>query len=63
MKNCDKCSKHINDVPYLERVNPTGVKGIFWCPDCIKKFKHNSSFNLTKMMVAMFKGSPKNKYN
>lgn len=36
MTNCNNCDISVFKVP-LERVNPKGENGIFWCLKCIQK--------------------------
>lgn len=36
--DCAKCGISCMKKP-LNRVNPLGVTGIFWCNDCIKKYE------------------------
>lgn len=35
-QNCKNCGASVFDVP-LNRVNPLGEIGIFWCESCIEK--------------------------
>lgn len=42
---CQKCNASIMKKP-LQRVNEKGVKGIWWCWDCIKKYESELYNNL-----------------
>jgi DNA-directed RNA polymerase subunit RPC12/RpoP len=45
MMKCAKCGTSVNDVR-LERVNPKGEKGIWWCITCIKKYEPELAKNI-----------------
>ena len=43
--NCPKCSISVFDRPFM-RINKTGIDGIFWCEDCVKKHEPELYNNL-----------------